>query len=258
MRTKFIKTFVLNTGMVRWVGCFGLLLFLVACSGVKTQHQGIDFSPAAYVTRAETVEIAEAYRSHRWKPTPQNIFHGWDKEGIRVDTPDIAFFADQSRPGWWRAGKSNEGIPYQWGGFDTPHQFDAKIRMGFAGGDVYSKEKRRLLEDGVSTRACGIDCSGFVSRCWRLERSYSTRELAGLCSELPSFQDLKMGDLVNKTNVHALLFVEWLNEEKTHFMAYETGAPPVWKVLAHPIEVAYVEKSGYRPFRYQNIVEEQD
>lgn len=49
---------------------------------------------------------------------------------------------------------------------------------------------------------------------------------------LGSHDELRPGGLVNKRNVHALLFVRFLDEERTRFMAYETGSPPTWKVVA--------------------------
>ncbi len=208
------------------------------------------------MTRAESLRIAESYRTHRWRASVANAFHGDDVRGIRVDTPDHRYEPaadDDSRPGWWVPGKTNVGIPYQWGGFDTPISFDHALKSGKYAGDIYTLRKRALLDDAVSDQACGIDCSGFISRCWRLDRSYSTRELAGLCEELADFSELKAGDLVNKNNVHALLFVEWVDTGKTRFVAYETGSPPTWKVLRHPISVAYVAGLHYRPYRYRGI-----
>jgi len=202
------------------------------------------------------LRIAESYRTHRWYPSATNVYHGDDANGIRVDTPDHRYqptATEDSRPGWWVPGKTNVGIPYQWGGFDTPASFDQAVEAGKFAGDIYTLRKRALLDDAVSDQACGIDCSGFISRCWRLERSFSTRELAGLCDELEKFSDLKAGDLVNKSNVHALLFVEWVDAGKTRFVAYETGSPPTWKVLRHPVSVDHVKGLGYRPYRYRDI-----
>lgn len=229
------------------------MLFIEACAS-RHSEDGLHFDSSGSVSRQDTLKIAEAYYTHRWVPTKANIFHGVDKEGIRVDTPDIAYnHPDAERPGWWLANKKNIGIPYMWGGFDTPATFDQKLSAGFYAGDIYSSEKRRLLDNGVSLQACGIDCSGFISRCWRLERSFSTRELPALSDELSSFDELQPGDIVNLPNVHCLLFVKFLDANHKKFLAYETGSPPSWKVLKHPISVEYVKGLGYRPYRYKNI-----
>lgn len=98
----------------------------------------------------------------------------------------------------------NDGFPYQWGGFDTPAEFDRKIAAGHAAGDIYTPAKRAALESAVSAEACGIDCSGLISRCWRLDRSYSTRELASLCTPLSSLEDLRPVDILNVHNAYVL------------------------------------------------------
>ena len=149
----------------------------------------------------------------------------------------------------------NTGVPYQWGGFDTPQSFDDALRDGRFAGDVYSDYKRRLLDAGTSDQCCGIDCSGFISRCWRLDRSYSTRELTELCERLSSFNELKPGDILNKPNEHVLLFVRFVDPAQTRFEAYEAGSPPSWKVLRHAIPVEYVRGLGYKPFRYRHMTD---
>ena len=145
-----------------------LLVFSLLFAGCTSLPQA---GGVSRVTRAECIAIAESYRSHRWLPAEGNVRHGVDAAGIRVDTPDISYQKPGAVPGWWRAGAWNTGVPYQWGGFATPEEFDRGLAAGLAAGDVYTLEKRRLLDAAVSREATGIDCSGFVSRCWRLPRS---------------------------------------------------------------------------------------
>ena len=143
-----------------------LALLLAGCShSSRLPTSGsthVNLSPAPTVTREETIRIAEAYRTHRWRPTAANSFSGEDTSGIHVQTPDVSYqpTAPDSRPGWWKPAQTNVGIPYQWGGFDTPQDFDRKIADGRYAGDLYTLEKRRNLEDSVSRYACVIDCSG--------------------------------------------------------------------------------------------------
>lgn len=233
---------------------FLLLLPLLLGTSCGKLTNSTDCSPAHSVSRQETLAIAEHYRTHKWTATEKNILHGKDSDGIRVDTPDSTLTKDVAiRPGWWVPNKVNEGIPYQWGGFDTPSSFDRKLRKGYYAGDVYTELKRAQLENAVSRYACGIDCSGFISRCWRLDRAYSTRELPQLCTPLASYDELKPGDILNKHNSHALLFCRFINSDKSAFLAYETGSPPTWKVLLHPLDVGYVKSLGYEAYRYKKI-----
>lgn len=222
---------------------------LVACSSAPL----VETASFSSVTRHECLGTAEAYRIHRWTGSGTNLMHGPDSKGIQVDTPDSTYQKPGAIPGWWRTGEENEGVPYQWGGFSTLAQFDAGLRAGKAAGDVYTNEKRRLLDDAVSKEAVGIDCSGFISRCWKLPRSYSTRELAGLCVQLNSWNDLRPGDILNTFNAHCLLFAGWDDPQHKKIIAYETGSPPNWKVVSHTIDTDWLRGLGYRPFRYKNM-----
>ena len=206
------------------------------------------------VTRSDCMATAERYRTHRWMPTERNVLHGPDPDGIRVDTPDTGYRVPGAFAGWWTPGQWNEGMPYQWGGFATPEQFDRGIAEGRAAGDVYTAEKRRLLDAAVSRHATGIDCSGFISRCWRLPRSYSTRELQGIC-ETVSWEQLQPGDVLNTWNAHVMLFAGWADAGRTRLTLYEAGYPPHWLVIRREARVADLQSAGFTPLRYRGMRE---
>jgi hypothetical protein len=207
------------------------------------------------VSRTEVMERAEGYRTHLWLAGQDNVRHGFDRAGVRVDTPDAGYRRPGAVPGWWVPGQWNEGVPYQWGGFSTLKGFDRGVARGLAAGDVYTLEKRRLLDGAVTAGAVGIDCSGFVSRCWGLRRSYSTRELAGICEPVGSYEELRPGDILNTYNAHCLLFGGWVDEGRERLWAYETGIPPHWKVIRHRPTVASLKASGFVPLRYRGMVD---
>jgi hypothetical protein len=207
----------------------------------------------AQVSRAEAIEIAERYLRFEWKPSARNAFHGVDKDGVRVDTPDASYTPKETRPGWWVAGQVNQGMPYKWGGFCSPEEFRAGLKRGRYAGDIYTAEKRRLGDAAVSRHVIGIDCSGLISRCWKLERPYSTRKLPTLCEPLASYDDLKPGDILNSPNNHVLLFKAFAPEGKTRLLAYEAGSPPSWKVLLNSIPVVMLREQGYLPMRYRKV-----
>lgn len=207
------------------------------------------------VARRAVVATADRYVRHVWKPNERNAFHGVDPTGVRVDTPDAGFQPKDARPGWWQPGKSNVGVPYMWGGFDTPESFDAALRAGKYAGDIYTEEKRRLLDDAVSKHAAGIDCSGLISRCWQLPRSYSTRELTALCDPVTGFAQLKPGDIFNLHNAHVLMFAGWTDARRERLSAYEAGSPPTWKVLINTMPLRFLLDQGYTAWRYRGITD---
>jgi hypothetical protein len=210
-------------------------------------------TPPSQVTRTETLATAEAYRTFKWAPTEANVFHGRDAAGIRVDTPDVGYKPAERFPGWWVPGLLNTGMPYKWGGFDTPETFLAGLSEGKAAGDVCTPEKRRLLNAAVSAQAVGIDCSGFVSRCWNLPRSYSTRTLTSLCDPVADFKQLQPGDILNAPNSHVFLFKQWSAPDRSWMLVYTTGTPPAWAVQVGPLRTKQLTPLGYTAWRYRGM-----
>jgi hypothetical protein len=197
--------------------------------------------------------MADAYLLFSWTPTEANAFHGTDADGVRVDTPDISFRRHGVRPGWWIPNQRNTGVPYMWGGFSSLKEFSNGLRVGKFAGDVYTIEKRQLLDEGVSRFAVGIDCSGLISRCWKLDRSYSTREFPMICDRLSSYDELKPADILNAFNNHVLLFKSFKDLRHERIYGYEAGSPPSWKVLLNDIPVTLLRSQGYAPHRYRRI-----
>ncbi len=200
------------------------------------------------VTSAEALALAQRYVEHEWTAGPRNVYHGPDPSGIRVDTGDAGFRTDEAQ-GWWRTDAPNRGIPYKWGGFDLPEEFDAGLRAGKWAGDVYTREKRRALDDAVTPYAVGIDCSGFVSRCWQLPRSYSTRELPQLCTPVENMADLRPGDIFNRHNSHVRLFAGWADAARTRVVTYEASE----RVQRSEYALSDIVADGYSAWRYKGM-----
>jgi hypothetical protein len=206
---------------------------------------------AAPITRAEALAIGETYVKYRWEPTANSIRHGKDSSGIEIHTPDVpGGRADPAADGW-TPGAPNTGMPYKWGGFDTLQRFETGIRAGKAAGDVYTMEKRKLGGKAVSGDAVGIDCSGFVSRCWKLSEKHSTSMLFGICKKLPAATDLLPADVMNTGEGHVLMFVRWLDDDKTRALFYE--AAPFSKTRSTERVLADLISAGYIPLRYRDI-----
>jgi hypothetical protein len=241
----------------------GLVVLLALGAGWLTSHfrasgpaaqtaQPGSPTPPPSLTRAEVLSLAECYVTHQWNATPAHSFHGIDPDGIRVDTPDSLSTGPDRESGWWVTTGVNIGIPYKWGGFDLPEEFDAGLRTGLYAGDAYSAEKRRLLDDAVSRHAVGIDCSGLVSRCWRLPRSYSTRELPSLCDPITDMSRLRPGDIFNRHNAHVRLFAGWTDSERTRVNTYEATD----KVRRQDYSLDSMLAQGYSAWRYRGLAAE--
>ncbi len=213
-----------------------------------------DPSAPSQITPAESMAIARQLSTHPWRPFAGNILHGKDKSGVLVNTPDIGHEPQLPRKGWWVPGEVNEGIPYKWGGFDSPASFDTAMAGGFAAGDVSSPAKRSADNAAVSKHAAGVDCSGFVSRCLKLPGVYDTAKLPAICDELPDAADLRPGDLLNIPRRHVVLCAGWSNPEKTWIYYYETGGgPQYWKPGLKQAPLDKMLALGYKPLRYRGM-----
>ena len=191
--------------------------------------------------RAEILSIADRYATFTWKASEKNVFHGEDPKGARVDTPDVSFHED----GWRPDGTANHGMPYAWGGFTSIEDFEAGLAQGLYAGHVPATE--RALP---SARAMGVDCSGFVARCWDLPIKQSTRSLGALCYELEDPAELLPGDILNKFDSHVVLFKEWVDAARTEMRVIEAGH---LRVEENVYRVADHVGRGFQPMRYKPL-----
>ena len=209
--------------------------------------------PSAQVSRDQVIATAYAYTQVKWTPEARHVRHDNDASGILVHTPDMTLNQKGFANGWWEPNQEMTSVPYQWGGFDTPKQFLAALQRGEFAGDISTSAKRLLGDEGTSSEACGIDCSGLVSRCWRLDRPHSTRQLPSICIPLKSWLHLKPGDILLNDR-HVLLFKDWSDGGRS-ILCYEAGPYPVWRVNAASIPASKLNREGYRPWRYRHITD---
>ncbi|MFH0945558.1 MAG: hypothetical protein V2A76_10210 [Planctomycetota bacterium] len=149
----------INHQMLRW-GALALLGFLAFAHGFQEEGRGKQaVLEDRDRQREQILAIAEQYVTHEWTASEKNVFHGKTPNGIPVATPDDSFDED----GWKADGSTNVGIPYAWGGFSSSEQFDEGVAEGMYAGNV--PESTGVPGTGL---AVGVDCSGFVARCWDL------------------------------------------------------------------------------------------
>ncbi len=210
-------------------------IFLSACA---PQH-----------TPEEALRIAMTYSELGWQPRAWHIRHGKDGKGIIVHTPDTTLAAHTGDlRGWWEPGVPAKGMPYKWGGFDTPESFLQGLSEGKKAGDIANTYKVNGDNAVISSESVGIDCSGFVSRCWGLSRHYDTRDLPGICDPI-SWEELRPADIILK-NGHVLLFSA---RQGDYVIGYEAGPKPTWRARCGAILISYLKKEGYTPLRYRHM-----
>ncbi len=181
-------------------------------------------------SRTTALRIAESYALFKYTCKTSNLapadVRGPDGDMVRT-------------PGWLIAGE-NARIPYMWGGFSTLSQFSSGLQNGRYAGDINTA--------GVSNYAVGVDCSGFVSRCWQLSYHSSTSDMPSITTQYSSWDNLKPGDAIHKVG-HVRMFID-----KT-----SNGALRVIESSARNWDVSYwtyapSDLTAYTPRYYNGMV----
>jgi hypothetical protein len=140
-------------------------------------------------SRTLALRIGESYVLHKYFCTAANLTTS-DKTA-----PD----GDIVRTPLWLMVGENARVAYKWGGFNTLDQYDVGLKSGNYAADINT--------NGVSSYAVGVDCSGFVSRCWQMSYHSSTSDMPSITTQYSSWDSLKPGDAIHKVG-HVRLFVE--------------------------------------------------
>jgi len=188
------------------------------------------------VGREESLEIADSYVQINWECTSANVTNGPETapDGDLVETPS-----------WIQIG-TNSKIPYKWGGFDLLPTYVSGLADGDYAGDIHT--------DGVSSYARGVDCSGYVCRCWKLNSHYSTRMMddpayGSILQKYSSWNDLKPADAIHKHG-HVILFVK--HNTNGSLSCVEAAASTTdWKV-DYSTHYPY-SMTSYTPSYYKNM-----
>jgi hypothetical protein len=191
-------------------------------------HQKI-FGVNTPASRVTALKIGESYALHQYKCSsnnlsPQNIT-GPDGDIVRTPT--------------WLVVGSNARVAYKWGGFNTLTQYDAGLSSGKYAADINTS--------GVSSYAVGVDCSGFVSRCWQMSYHSSTSSMPDITTQYATWDELKPGDAIHKIG-HVRLFVN--RTPNGNFRVVESSARG-WDVSYW--SYAASDLTSYTPRYYNNM-----
>ena len=140
------------------------------------------------VNRMDAVRIGEKYVYHQFY---------CDENNLAPNTVTASDGDEVKTPNRFSAG-INARVGYKWGGFNTIEQYDSGLENGKFAADIHTA--------GVSAQAVGVDCSGFVSRCWQLNYHSATSMMPNITTEYSSWDQLKPGDAIHKFG-HVRLFI---------------------------------------------------
>jgi hypothetical protein len=200
------------------------------------------------ISRERTLTNARAYLTVNWVMTPEN----YSKAGIEnLCQPAEAKF-------WLRpihftpdsVGKTIGPMPYRWGGDDTPESFKLRIGWGTLAGDICTC-RIAALNYCVVPDSAGVDCSGFVSKAWGIEKR-GTSGLLDVATELSSIADVRPGDAFVWPGRHVRLVTGSEPGAGVAFTVLESSTSlrceGVCESIYRPSEL-----NGYRPIKYRGM-----
>jgi archaellin len=196
------------------------------------------------ITNTQVIDNANSYINHNWNANSNNIWNNLNCGGKTVNTPN------------WVSVGNHTSLPYCWGGNSTLNAFDNYLLQGKSAGDDNTN-----VGFGVEPNcSIGVDCSGYISRCYGLSSHYSTNMLNSnnLFGHYNSFNDLKVGDFVNKPGNHARLVTQINNDGTITFLESGSGTGNVggdglWKVFQWTYSISTLINDGYNPQYYTNM-----
>lgn len=193
--------------------------------------------------REKVVSSALAYANYIWKPTHENNFHGYDTDGIFINTPDYSYLSAKYNCGWWIIDQYNKGIPYNWGGSSTIEEFNAGITAGKFAGNVPDSR-----DNGISKYCVGVDCSGLVTICWGIAKRLYTKTITEIASSLDSMDSLLPGDVILLPGSHVMIFINFIDDEKSYAQIVDASRS-TGRVLLRTVILSDLYKKGYGAYR---------
>ena len=158
---------------------------------------------------------------------------------------------------------SQTGVPYKWCGFTRWYQFDDLASSGKKTGNKHCSVDDSEC-NGLSVYVSesdayvvGVDCSGYVSRCWELPTRHTTSAIPNVCTDLGSVvsnysspSSFRKADALNRSayNTHVMMYVGHNSENK--IMVFESCGG-YWKTVerVHPSS----DFNSYYIMRYNNM-----
>ena len=132
---------------------------------------------------------------------------------------------------------------------DTPERYNQHMAENRAAGDTDSH--------AVESCSSGVDCSGFVTRCWGFTdpgQRFETSSLPAISFEINILQ-LQAGDILNKPHRHVALFDRYDDGESRDgngLMVYESTTTQGSDRVVHG-RTNWRRWLGYAALRYKRV-----
>lgn len=183
------------------------LLLLISLLFCLTANGGTYPYRRQPIARDQILEIAHLYWDIRWYCSPQNAY------GTSIPNARCPY---DTASGW------KQTLPYCYGGDDEIYEFLEKMTRGLGAGDRNTSDYSPYHSGLVGS----VDCSGYVSQCYRSGR-YTTRRFHEVTTVV-GWDNLAPGDATNVAASHIRLCEKYPTETGL-IQVYESTAAG-WQV----------------------------
>lgn len=185
---------------------------------------------AATISRSTIMSNAKAYHNQfTWTCSSSNL----------------AALANWTRPRYISGAGSYTYMPYCWGGFSAPSQYRTGMTNGGRVGNINTSTA------GHVSNTYGVDCSGYVSRCWGLTSKRSTSTLPNVATKI-TYASLQQGDMIVKAGSHVVLYEK--ADGNGGYILYEATKLNSYDRVAYTIRsITSLQNGSYVAYRYNNV-----
>jgi len=197
-----------------------------AVSAPASEQAGMASSPKLCRSRSTIISTASSYLNNYKYLSSTNI---------------SGSCTGRTKPRYLGSAGNYYSVSYDWGGFDTVSGFNSYMNSGYQAGDINSS--------GVYSCSRGVDCSGFVSRCWGTTTKYGTSTIYQISWQLGSTSSLLQGDAMNKAGSHIVLFSFFSG---SGMYGYESTTTSSYDRVVFMYR-SWTGLTGYVPIRYDSV-----
>lgn len=195
-------------------------------------NTGIETQALTSISRTAVMNDAKAYHSSfTWTCSSKNL----------------AALSNWTCPRYVTGAGTYSYMPYCWGGFSTTAQYKTGMSNSGRVGNINTSTS------GYVANTYGLDCSGYVSRCWRQSTKYGTGTIGSICNSI-AYNQLKPADALNKSGSHIVLY-EYA-DGAGNYVLYEATTLNKYDKVSHTNRpISSLSSGGYVALRYKGITD---